>query len=183
MLLTETKRATIEDYQKLPEGAPYQLIGGELIMSPSPTRIHQDILGNLFSSLRAFIKSKDLGKIFIAPLDVELTEYDVYQPDIIFIRKERLHLLGGLRIDIVPDLVIEILSPSNAYYDLTHKKAVYCEQGVEEYWVVDPIEETIEIMTKDGAYFRTEAIVRKPVLLVSPMFSGFSMKLEDVFAF
>ncbi|MFI5263740.1 MAG: Uma2 family endonuclease [Candidatus Kapaibacterium sp.] len=182
MPLTEPNLATIEDYNALEEGAPYQLIGGELVMSPSPTLFHQEILANIYSALRAFINKKELGKIYFAPLDVQLSNSDVYQPDILFIRKERLHLLEGDRISIAPDLVVEILSPSNAYYDLTRKKAMYCEHGVEEYWIVDPEQETIELLVKDGTYYRTEAIFRKPAELHSPMFPGFSMKLEEVFA-
>jgi Uma2 family endonuclease len=60
---------------------------------------------------------------------------------------------------------------------------MYCEHGVEEYWIVDPEEETVEVMVKDGLYYRTESLLRKPALLVSPMLPGFSMALEDVFAF
>jgi len=183
MLLTEKKRATIEDYERLPEGAPYQLIAGELIMSPSPTRFHQDISGVIEFALKLFIIPRDLGKIYDAPLDVELTDTDVYQPDILFIRKERLSLLQGDRIDIAPDLVIEILSPSTAYYDLKHKKEVYYQSGVQEYWIVDPADESIEIMVRDKEYYRTESLLRKTGVLQSPMFPGFSMKVEEVFVF
>ncbi len=97
--------------------------------------------------------------------------------------KERAHLIGKKKFNIVPDLVIEILSPSNAYYDFTRKKEMYCEHGVSEYWIVDPEAETIEIMIKDGEFYRTESMVRKTGKLESPMFPGFSMKVEDVFAF
>ncbi len=183
MLLTTTKPATIEDYEQLPEGAPYQLIGGELIMSPSPTPFHQKISRNLFHALDAFVDSRNLGCVLYAPLDIRLTDEDVYQPDIIFVRQERVHLIGRKKFNIVPDLVIEILSPSTAYYDYSPKKAKYCEHGVEEYWIVDPEEETIEIMIKNGEYYQTDALLRKPAFLQSQMFPGFSMKLEDVFAF
>jgi Uma2 family endonuclease len=183
MLLTKTKSATIKDYEALPFRAPYQLIGGELIMSPSPTPYHQRISGILGFALTSFVESKRLGLIFVAPLDIRLTDGDVYQPDVMFVRKERVHLIGRDKFNIVPDLVIEILSPSNAYYDFTRKKAMYCEHGVEEYWIVDPEDQTIEIMIKDGEYYRTESLLRKPAVLESQMFPGFSMKLEEVFAF
>jgi Uma2 family endonuclease len=183
MLLTKKKLATVEDYKRLPEGAPYQLIGGELIMTPSPTRFHQDISGNIEFALKSFILPRDLGRIYVAPLDVQLTDTDVYQPDIFFIRKERLRLLQGDRIDIAPDIVIEILSPSTAYYDLKHKKEVYYEHGVEEYWIVDPADESIEIMVRDSEYYRTEALFRRTGVLQSPMFPEFSMKVEEVFVF
>ena len=183
MPLTEPKFATIADYEQLPEGAPYQLINGELIMSPSPTFFHQRISARILQKLAYFIQSNDLGTIATAPLDVTFSEFDVFQPDILFIRKERLHLIKSERVDIAPDLVIEILSPSNAYYDLTHKKNIYCQYGVEEYWVVDPEAQTIEIMRKDGDFYRTISSTRSPGVIESPMFPGFSAKTEEVFAF
>ncbi len=183
MPLTEPKLATIEDYELLPEGAPYQLINGELIMSPSPTYFHQTITTNILLTLGNFVKSNDLGRIVSAPLDVRLSDRDVFQPDLVFVRKERLPMTGRDKINIIPDLVIEILSPSNAYYDLTHKKNIYCQYGVEEYWIVDPEEQTIEIMRKDGEFYRTVSLTRSPGILQSPMFPGFSAKTEEVFAF
>lgn len=183
MLVTEQKRATIEDYETLPEGSPYQLIGGELVMSPSLTVQHQSIAGSILLELNAFVESNSLGEVFIGPLDIRLTNEDVYQPDLLFVRKERVHLIGRQKFNIVPDLVVEILSPSNAYYDLTRKKAMYAEHGVAEYWIVDPHEETIEILVKEGAYYRTDALFRKSDTLASPMFAGFSMKIATVFAF
>src|SRR5207248_4521550 len=84
MLLTERIPATIEDYEKLPEKAPYQLIGGELVMSPSPTPFHQGILDNFVFALGTFVRANNLGRIFVAPLDVRFSDYDVFQPDLIF---------------------------------------------------------------------------------------------------
>ncbi|HWF44280.1 MAG TPA: Uma2 family endonuclease [Candidatus Kapabacteria bacterium] len=184
MLLTKLKQATVEDYERLPEGAPYQLIGGELIMSPSPNFLHQRIVTRLVELLSSFARSHKLGEIIAAPMDVYLTNEDVYQPDILFIRQDRVTSIDpNDRIRIAPDLVIEVLSPSTAYYDFTRKKEIYCQQGVEEYWIVDPEDETIEIMVKDGTYYRTEALLRKPAMLHSAMFPEFTMKMEEVFAF
>jgi Uma2 family endonuclease len=152
-------------------------------MSPSVTSFHQWIQSNLVDALSPFVRSKKLGRIFVAPLDVFLTEDDVFQPDILFIRQDRLSEIDlNDRIHFAPDLVVEILSPSTAEYDYTRKKAIYCEGGVKEYWIVDPADETVEIMLKDGNYYRTEAILQAPALLESTMFPGFSMKIENVFA-
>ena len=183
MLLTSEKRFTKEDYERLPEGAPYQLIGGELIMSPSPTFFHQEIIANILEKLRPFVRKNGLGQLALSPLDVHLTDDDIYQPDLIFIRKEKLPSIGPHdRIHLVPDLVIEVLSPSTAYYDYSHKKAIYCERGVKEYWIVDPQDRTIEIMINDGKVFQTEALLHEPAVLESPMFPGFRMNVEEVFA-
>ena len=183
MLLTTQKIFTAADYERLPEGAPYQLIEGELIMSPSVTFFHQWIQGNLVDAVSPFVRRKRLGRIIVAPLDVFLTEDDVFQPDILFIRQDQLSEIDpNDRIHFAPDLVIEILSPSTAQYDYSRKKEIYCDSGVKEYWIVAPLDRTVEIMVKDGNYYRTEAILRAPALLESTMFPGFSMKIEDVFA-
>ena len=183
MLLTTEKHSTVRDFERLPEGSPYQLIAGEIIMSPSPTFFHQDIILNITDRLSPFIRKNNLGKIVLSPMDVYLTEEDVYQPDLIFIRKENVHLLDpNDRIRFVPDLVIEVLSPSTGSYDYSRKKRIYCERGVREYWIIDPEDRTIEIMVKDGAFYQTVALLRPPAMLESAMFPDFSMKTEDVFS-
>ncbi len=183
MLLTKEKHSTVRDFERLPEGAPYQLIAGELIMSPSPVLSHQRIIRRLALRLDDFIQRKQLGEIVLSPMDVYLTEEDVYQPDLIFIRKENVHLLDpNDRIRFVPDLVIEVLSPSTGSFDYSRKKRIYCERGVREYWIIDPEERTIEIMVKEGAFYQTVAMLRPPAMIESAMFPGFSMKVEEVFA-
>ena len=125
MLDTLEKRATIEDYERLPEGAPYQLIAGELIMSPSPSFFHQRIQYRLANTLGNFVERNKLGILVGSPLDVYFSDEDIYQPDLIFIREGRAHNLRKDKLRVVPDLVIEVLSPSTAYYDFTRKKEMY----------------------------------------------------------
>src|SRR6266542_2906772 len=141
----KTKRYTYEDYEKLPEGAPYQLIGGELVMTPSPVPYHQSVSRKIEFELIKFVEEKKLGEVFDAPIDVYLSETETYQPDIIFISKDRLRIIGEKKIEAAPDLVIEILSPSTAYYDLKHKRRIYESSGVREYWIVDPMEKSVEV--------------------------------------
>jgi Uma2 family endonuclease len=182
-MLTLEKPLTYKDYEALPEGAPYQLINGELIMTPAPTPLHQNIIGTLHVALHHFVKSHGLGRVFLSPIDVKLTDIDVFQPDLIFVRKDNVAKIGRDKLNVIPDLVVEVLSPSNAFYDLTHKKTIYAESGIEEYWVIDPKDETIEVFVRDGDRYRTEAFFKNSDSLNSPMFPGFSMKLNDVFAF
>ncbi|HZK76366.1 MAG TPA: Uma2 family endonuclease, partial [Candidatus Kapabacteria bacterium] len=134
MLLDIEKKATVQDYERLEEGAPYQLIGGELIMTPSPTAFHQSIIYRLILKLGNFVEQKKLGVILQSPIDVYLSDEDVYQPDLIFIRADRARGIRKDKLRIVPDLVVEVLSPSTAYFDFTRKKEMYCARGVEEYW-------------------------------------------------
>ena len=137
------------DYFNLPEGSPYQLIEGELIMSPSPSSYHQIILWNFGFMISDHIRKHNLGFVLYAPIDVYLNDNNAYQPDIIFISKENKAIIKEKGILGAPDLVIEILSPSTAYYDIKTKKEVYEKMGVKEYIIVDPVLKTIDTFIKD----------------------------------
>lgn len=148
--ISEKKRYTYEDYAKLPEGAPYQLIGGELVMTPSPVPYHQIILMKIGTSIANYVMPKNLGLVLFAPIDVYLEEEETYQPDIIFISNKRMNIVGEKKIEGAPDLVIEILSPSTAYYDLRKKYWKYEEYGVKEYWIVDPDGRSVEVYINEN---------------------------------
>ena len=111
MVLSTEIQITADEYQQLPEGPPYyQLIGGRLFMTPSPTTYHQKILGNLYLVLAPFVNKSELGEVYLAPLDVRLSEIDVFQPDLIFVSRERLQIIGESGLEGAPDLAVEILS-------------------------------------------------------------------------
>lgn len=131
-------RTLREVFQGLPEGTLAQLIENNIIMSPSPLFRHQEVLNEINFQLQAFVKKEHLGQVLVAPLDVYLDKQNVFQPDILFVSKERLHLMEENGLHGAPDMVIEILSPSTAKNDLGIKKEVYERSGVKEYWVVDP---------------------------------------------
>ena len=137
-LIFTNKKATVEDYKKLPEGAPFELIEGNLVKEPSPEYLHQKVSMYLSSDMHQFVKSQDLGEVLAAPMDVYLDEENVFQPDILFIAKENLSLIEKDGIHGPPDIVIEILSPSNAYHDVSTKLRIYEKYGVTEYFIVDP---------------------------------------------
>ena len=93
------------------------------------------------------------GRVFAAPIDVYLGPRNTPQPDVIFIARERLHIVGDKKIEGAPDIVIEVLSPGTAYYDLRKKKRVYEAAGVAEYWIVDLLEKSIEVFAlENNAY-------------------------------
>jgi Uma2 family endonuclease len=171
---------TYEDYAALPEGAPYQLIGGKLVMAPSPTASHQYISVRIGKRLIDFVEEMGLGIVLYAPLDVYLEEKETYQPDIIYIAKERLFIIEE-RVKGAPDLVMEILSPSTAYYDLRKKARVYARQGVKEYWIVDPEERSIEIYTNQGGTFELKQKAEGEGKASSSLLAGFEVELKDIF--
>ena len=175
------KAYTYEDYAQLPEGAPYQLIGGELVMSPSPTSTHQRILRRLSFALHLFVEKNELGEILFAPMDVYFSETDTPQPDIIFISKERLDIIGEQTIEGAPDLIMEILSPSTAYYDLKDKKRLYEASGVKEYWIVDPKAREIEVYELVDDRYALFGRQERQGAITSKLLQGFSVDLTDIF--
>ena len=179
--IPKKKKCTYEDYAKLPEGAPYQLINGELIMTPAPTPYHQKISSKLGYFLRDFVFKKDLGEVFDAPIDVYFEETETYQPDIIFISKERLNIIKETKIEGAPDLIIEILSPATAYYDLRKKFKIYEKHGVKEYWIVDPEEKSIEIYINEKQKFILVETKNKTGTIKSQLLKNFEIELEKIF--
>jgi len=176
------KTYTYEDYRKLPEGAPYQLIGGMLIMTPAPSTHHQIISMKLEVKLASFVMERDLGLVLDAPLDVYFEESETYQPDLVFIARERLSIIEPDKINGAPDLVIEILSPGTAYYDLRKKFKVYEKHGVREYWVVDPEEQSVEIYALLEGRFTLGQKVEKQGTVSSAVIEGFTMQVESIFS-
>lgn len=180
--LHEEKIYTYEDYAKLPEGAPYQLIGGKLIMTPAPSTYHQEISKRLEYLLYEYAEIKQkLGKVFYAPIDVYFEDEETYQPDIIFISNDRVGIIKKEKIEGAPDMIIEILSPSTAYYDLVHKKDIYAKHGVKEYWIVDPIERWVESYKNENGKFILIGRVQKDESINSIVLIGFEVKLNTIF--
>ena len=173
---------TLEDYKHTPDDKRYELLDGELIMAPAPNLGHQRIDMNLGSSLHAFVKERELGEVLSAPCDVVLSDTDVVQPDVLFISRAREHTLTDENVRGAPDLVIEILSPSTADRDLGYKHDLYSRHGVLEYWVVDPMAETVAVhRQRDGRLELAETFGRGDTLQTA-LLEGLQLKLDDIFA-
>ncbi|HYG73558.1 MAG TPA: Uma2 family endonuclease [Planctomycetota bacterium] len=176
-------RFTYEEYQALPETGPrYQLVDGDLIMSPAPSFRHQDILAELSFLLGSHVRSSGLGKLLFAPLDVILSDEDVFQPDIVYISNARRSIIVPEGLRGTPDLCVEILSPSNKNLDLKTKRLLYARFGLPELWIVDPDANTAQV-------FRLQEDPNQPIgtysqneTLTSPSFPGFSLELAKVFS-
>jgi len=143
---------TYEDYARLPDnGFRYEVIHGELFMSPAPNTVHQTIVGEIFFVLMKLAKKQNLGQVLTAPIDVVLGNIGTpVQPDIIFIRQERLDIIGEQTINGPPDLVIEVLSPGTEQHDRQTKYTLYATAEVKEYWLVDAKSCTIEVHVLRG---------------------------------
>ena len=135
---------TYDDYLKLPnDGKQYQIISGILHMSPAPTTIHQRISRELLLILQPYVHRHRLGEILPAPCDVILARSDIVQPDLVYVRQDRLGMIREKGIFGPPDLAVEILSPSTQEMDLREKLQLYAIYGVPHYWIVDPTAKTL----------------------------------------
>lgn len=149
---------TYEDYCRLPnDGRRYEILEGELAVTPAPTPSHQEILGNLYDPLRGHVRSRRLGKVYLAPIDVILAPTSVVQPDLIFTRAERLSLVSHRGIEGPPDLVVEVLSPTTQAQDRGAKLQLYARHGVPHYWLVDPETRRLEAYELAGTSYRLVA--------------------------
>lgn len=180
---TQTK-LTYEDYLLIPnDGRRHEIIDGEHYVNPSPVPRHQIIAFNIELRMGMFLLSNPIGRMMHAPLDIVLTETDIVQPDIIYISRQRLRLIGPKNIGGTPELVVEILSTNRRYDEITKRK-LYERTGVSEYWIVDPELETIKIYRRgDSAFVRAaELSAESDDILTTPLLPGFELKLTDAFS-
>ena len=174
-------KLTVADYLDTPEGVRCQLLDGELILAAAPSNKHQTVAGSLFVALRHFVLSNDLGKVWIAPFDVVLSDHDVVQPDLLFVSHSWDAIITAANIQGAPDLAVEVLSPSTEGYDRGYKRELYARHGVREYWLVDPDLETIEVLTPGNGGFIRYALYNRRETLTSPLLPGLAVDLAAVF--
>lgn len=174
---------TYAEYSTLPETGPrYQIIEGELTMSPSPNLRHQILLKRFFVALCNFIDPRSLGVVLCAPLDVILSLENVLQPDIVFISTHRRSILSREGIRGGPDLCVEILSSSSRDIDRNAKRLLYAKYGVTEYWIVDPEANTVELYRLQENATTPSRRLTASETLTSALIPGFSLALAEVFA-
>lgn len=180
--IDRSKNWTVEDYLLLGEmNTPCQLINGDLVMSPSPTPYHQMIAGNIYDLLKAEAKKLN-GKVFFSPIDLYIDDKNVFQPDLLYISAENKNIISHRGIEGAPQLIVEIISPSNIFSDRNRKKKVYRDIGVSEYWIVDPANQTLEIYLSDQVdpdvphlYITEKGLVKSTVL------TNLSFDLKEIF--
>jgi len=161
-------RWTYADYAALPDdGNRYEIIAGVLYMTPAPGTGHQSISARVVTFLVTHVEFAGLGRVFAAPVDVELAPDTVVQPDIVVVLSANLHRITPSRIIGAPDLVVEILSPGTAGYDRREKQDAYARSGVGEYWIVDPGAQTVELLTLDQGGYRSHGVFRGQARLPS----------------
>ena len=177
-------KLTYEDYLHWPEdGKRHEILDGEHRVTPAPTPRHQSVVSNFHLLLAAFVRDRQLGRVWTAPLDVVLSDFDVAQPDLVFLSSGRSALLRDTHIQGAPDLVVEVLSPSSRRTDAITKRHLYEKHGVGEYWLADPEVETVEVFRLTGEGYRRTAQLSREAgeVLESPLFPGLRLPLRDLF--
>lgn len=152
-------------YAAIPaDGKRHEIIHGEHFVNPTPDLYHQEVSRHIKFQLYTQIELTGLGKVIDAPVDLQLSNHDIVQPDLVIVTKERKHILTPTKIKGVPDLVIEVLSPSNPDHDLKTKRQLYESVCIPEYWIVLPDEHQIlQLLLVEGRY--ADSIERQSITM------------------
>lgn len=173
---------TYDDYAQLPNnGMRYEVIKGELYMSPAPSPRHQRIIAKLFGLLWEYLGKHPVGEAIFAPVDVMLLDVSgIVQPDLLFIANERLDIVQETLIEGVPDLIVEVLSPGNPTHDRRVKFELYAQVGVREYWMIDPDARTVEIYVLRGQAYAPLGSFGAGEQTYSEVLEGFAVDVEKI---
>jgi Uma2 family endonuclease len=179
-------RLTYDDFVHFPDdGRRHELIGGSHYVSPSPNTKHQSISGRLHALMWVYLDTHPIGQVFHAPWDVVFGEFDVVEPDLVYISNERAKaIITPAHARGAPDLIVEITSRGTRKRDHFVKRRLYERDGVTEYWIVDPAIEGVQIFRRrDGVSFERPTEIRRDAgdVLVTPLLPGFSLPLERLF--
>ena len=154
-LATRTRRWTYADYCRIPpDRKRHELVDGRHYVNPAPTPYHQTIALRLAAELLILVERRGRGRVLTSPLDVHLGPGTVVQPDVVVLRPRNASIIGPKKLTGVPDLLIEVLSPSNRRYDTHTKRDRYERAGVCELWLVDPEHHTVDqlVLGRDRRY-------------------------------
>jgi Uma2 family endonuclease len=177
MVVRPTRVLTYEDYARFPDdGRRFEVIEGEAFMVPSPEVAHQELLQRLFRYIDRHVESNGGGRVFVAPLDVLLSDVNVVQPDVIFVSDERSEIVGVKNLRGVPTWLIEIVS--DPVRDQKVKRDLYMSFGVDEYWAVVPKPAMIEVHVPGLA----ANVVEPPARIRPACLPGLEIDLSELFA-
>jgi len=143
-----------KEYAAIPnDGRRHEIIDGDHYVNPAPSLYHQAVSKRLQHQLYTKIELAGLGTLYSAPCDVQLSDHDIVQPDLLVVLSSRTRIFTPTKVKGAPDLLVEILSPSSVDHDRTLKRSLYERSGVREYWIIDPTEQTFEqLILQDGKY-------------------------------
>ena len=184
-------RVTYEQWLNMPRTTqPHEVIDGEVMMSPAPSSIHQWILVELLRTLYTHVHRANMGVVLPSPIDLIISKSPVLrtrQPDILFLNGEKTGVRGPKdledmpSIEVVPDLVVELLSPDEHRRTLTGKLEDYATIGVLEVWLVSRESETVEVLSLENGEYRRTALFGHGDTLKSTVLQGFTLDVQTIF--
>src|SRR5688572_2361398 len=179
-------KLTYDDFVLFPDdGMRHELIDGEHYVTPSPNFKHQAVLGNLHLLIGGWLQAHRIGRVMLSPFDVVFTIFDVVEPDLLYLSNERAaQVLTAANVRGVPELVVEVGSPSTRKRDETIKRRLYERSGVSEYWVVDPDLDVVRVYrNRDGRFDRPVGLrADAGDVLTSPPLDGLEMPVGRIFS-
>lgn len=178
-------RLTYDDFVLLPDdGKRHEIIDGVHYVTPSPNRRHQQLVGRLHARIAWFLESRpELGEIYLAPFDVVLSHYDVVEPDVLFVAGSQVDILTEKNVQGPPALVVEVLSKSTRKRDAQTKRRLFERTGVQEYWLVDPELDAVQVFRPEAGQLRrvAELTSEDDHTLTTPLLPGWTLALRDLF--
>jgi Uma2 family endonuclease len=176
-------KLTYEDYVTLPDdGRRYEILDGELAVSPAPTSRHQLACENLGHALSIWVRARKLGRIWRAPIDLILAPTTVVQPDLLYVSNARRAIVSERGLESAPDLVIEILSDSTAARDRGVKMQIYARYGVPHYWILDTKDRLLETYVRGNATYERTALYRDGDVIGPDLPEGFTMPVVEIWS-
>lgn len=176
---------TYDDLVALPpDDLRHEIIDGEHFVSPSPSVLHQQVLGSFHLAIGLFLREQPIGKVYFAPCDVVLSAINVVVPDLLFVSRERAAILTEANLQGAPDLLIEVLSKSTRRRDRTRKLELYDRFGVREYWLADPKRQTVTVYGREGDCLERTAELSAAAgdVLATPLLPGLEIALDEIFS-
>ena len=189
MVIAKPKgKYTYADYAATPEGERWELIDGVLYhMAAAPNTKHQESSENTGNLINDVVRPGRVGRVYRAPYALRLSDTNTVEPDLLYVSAARRHIITSRGCEGIPDLVVEILSPSNSAHDLAVKRELYARYGVPEYWIENPIQETVLALTDpvvaDGVgEYATETLYQSGDTLTTDRIPGLAIAVADIFA-
>ena len=160
----------------------YEVIDGELYVTPAPSWIHQSASGGLFYYLYGFVRQNRLGQVVSAPIGVILDEEAGVQPDLVYVSRERAGIITEQGIEGAPDLVVEVLSPSTEARDRGLKMRRYAAVGIPHYWMLVPRDRSLEAYRLGESGYEPTGIYGPGSIFRPELFPGLEIPIDDLWA-
>ena len=182
---TLTKKITFAEFKELDfpdnERFLYELLDGEPVQRNTSSIQHQRIARNVFRKLDQFVLEKNLGEVFFAPIALLVDDYNAPQPDVMFVSNKNANAFGDDVLVRAPELVVEILLPSTMSDDRYRKRKLYERFGVKEYWIIDPKNQSIEVLALKESSYDIISFAAEKGTIRSNVLEGFTLDLKEVF--